>query len=211
MSKGAPHRPPRAARYPVPPAAWALLLSACTLVPSGAPAGPAEPLPPPGYGTLRQDDVTLTLTSGALQVKVTPLDEAILVATAPDTYGRLRRLVDAHSARAVVESGIERPSLFLVSFFSEGQGTSFVPEEVQLRSLGMRLRPVAILSVTPGFGQRRLEQREPEMAVYVFPDAVDLESDLLVTYGLVENDGWSTVLSRVRAERARARARANVG
>lgn len=180
----------------------------CTLVPSGAPASPAEPLPPPGYGTLRQEEITLSLTSGDLQVKVTPLAESILVATAPDTYGRLRGLVDVHGPRARTDAGLDSASLFLVSFYSEDQGTTFVPEEVQLRSLGVRLRPAAILAITPGFGDRRLEQRETDMAVYAFPPEVDLESDLVVTYGLVENAGWSVVLARVQAERARARSRA---
>lgn len=188
--------------------AGALITGACTLVPSGGPSGPAEPLPPPGYGTLRQEEITLSLTSGELQVKVTPLAESILVATAPDTYGRLRGIVDVHGPRARTDAGLDSTSLFLVSFYSEDQGTTFVPEEVQLRSLGVRLRPAAILSVTPGFGDRRLEQRATEMAVYAFPDEVDLESDLIVTYGLVENAGWSVVLARVQAERARARSRA---
>ena len=63
------------------------------------------------------------------------------------------------------------------------------------------------MPVTPGWGQRRLDQRETEAAVYVFPE-VDLESDLVVLYGVQESREWTVVLSRVRAERARARVRA---
>lgn len=185
-----------------------VLLAGCTVAPAGAGSGLAEPLPPPGYGTLRQDDVTLSFTSGALQVKVTPLAESVIVTTAPDTYRRLRGLVTAHGRRAAQEADDPDPVLFLVSFFSDDQGTSFVPEEVQLRSLGVRLRPAAIVPVTPGFGERRLGQRETEMAVYAFDGDVDLESDLVVLYGLVENNGWNAILARVQAERARARSRA---
>jgi hypothetical protein len=43
--------------------------------------------------------------------------------------------------------------------------------------------------------------------VYAFSSEVDLESDLTVAYGLVESTQWRTILPRVQAERARARAR----
>lgn len=193
---------------------WALLgliaASGCALA-AGQPNGPPEPLPPPGYGTLRQDEVTLSLTSGDLQVKVTPLEESVIVTTAPDTYRRLQGLASANGPRVATESGVPDPTLFLVSFFSDGQGTTFVPEEVQIRSLGVRLRPLAIVAVTPGFGQRRLRQRETEMAIFGFSADVDLESDLTVMYGLVENAGWSAILPRIQAERSRARSRAAGG
>ncbi|MEQ8330264.1 MAG: hypothetical protein RH859_07295 [Longimicrobiales bacterium] len=188
--------------------AASLAVAGCSLAPPGS-AGPApETLPPPGYGTLRQDEVTLSFTSGDLQVKVTPLAESVLVTVAPDTYRRLQGLAAAHGPRVAREAGSAAPTLFLVSFFSDRQGTTFVPEEVQLRSLGVRLRPATIVPVTPGFGQRRLEQRETEMAVYAFDGEVDLESDLVAMYGLVENNSWATILARVQAERARARGRA---
>jgi hypothetical protein len=48
------------------------------------------------------------------------------------------------------------------------------------------------------------------MAVYAFAGGVDLESDLVVVYGLVESAQWSAILPRVRAESARARARGGV-
>ena len=46
------------------------------------------------------------------------------------------------------------------------------------------------------------------MAVYAFGEGVDLESDLVVVYGLVESSEWTAILPRVQAERARAAARA---
>ena len=64
------------------------------------------------------------------------------------------------------------------------------------------------MPVTPRWGERRLRQRETEMAVYAFAANVDLESDLVVAYGLVESAEWSAILPRVQAERARAAARA---
>lgn len=175
-------------------------------VAAGTPPGDVGPLPPPGYGTLRQDDVSIGFASGELDIKVTPLAEAVLVTTAPDTYRRLHGLAEAYGPRVEAPVGT-RVSLFLVSFFSDAAGTTFVPEEVQIRALGQRLRPTDIVAVTPGWGQRRLDQRGTEMAVYAFP-AVDLESDFTVLYGLVEAGGWTTILPRIQAERARARSRA---
>ena len=201
---------------PPPPAALVLVPSALFLlngcaVPPGMEGGTAaaadafETLPPPGYGTLRQDEISLSLTSGALRILVTPLEESATRVTAPDTYRRLSSMSNAHrNAPSVAESA----TLFLVSFFSEQPDQRFVPEEVQLVSRGIRLRPSAIIAITPSWGERRLRQRVTEMAVYAFSDNVDLESDLVVAYGLEQTAAWSAILRRIQAERARARARA---
>jgi len=186
--------------------AMLLCLGAC--LPTGA-GGPEalEGLPPPGLGTLRQDEVTVGLRSGALEIKVVPLDESVTRTTAPDTYRRLSGLVSLHLPEAVRRSGIPDPALFLVSFFSDAPEVPFVPEEVQLLSRGIRLRAATIIPITPSWGQRRLAQRRTEVAVYAFPASVDLESDLVVAYGLVESRDWASILPVVQAERARARSR----
>lgn len=186
----------------------ALCLSAACALPAGTPgyASPDE-LPPPGSGTLRQDDVSVPLVSGALQIRVTPLSESVTRTTAPDTYRRLSGTAARYASEAIQRSGVDAPVLFLVSFYSEQPDVSFVPEELQVISQGARFRPSAILPVTPTWGQRRVAQRETEMAVYAFAPDVDLESSLIVVYGLVESAAWSSILPRVQAERARARAR----
>lgn len=185
-----------------------LALVGCTIAPAPERATPPgdDVLPPPGYGTLLQDEVTIRMVSNELEIKVTPLAEAVTRVTAPDTYQRLSGLARAHRSAVPPES-----VLFLVSFFSEQPGTRFIPEEVQIITRGLRVRPVAIAPVTPSWGQRRLQQRQTEMAVYAFPSDVDLESDLVVAYELEENSAWSSILARVQAERARARARAGIG
>lgn len=184
-----------------------LLLAGCALPAGTVPQAGPEGLPAPGTGTLRQDEVTVTLTSGTLQIKVTPLDESVTRVTAPDTYRRLSGLAGRFGPEAVRATGTPAASLFLVQFFSEAPDVSFVPEELQLISRGMRLRPAAVLPVTPGWGGRRVAQRETEMAVYAFGEGVDLEADLTIVYGLVESGAWSAILPRIQAERARARAR----
>ncbi|MEM7417864.1 MAG: hypothetical protein AAF389_20420 [Gemmatimonadota bacterium] len=184
-----------------------LSLPACTIAPSpgATTVAPADPttLPPPGHGTLRQDDVTLTVVSRGLELKVTPLHESVTRVTAPDTYGRLSGIAGAHRADAPDDS-----RLFLVSFYSTEPNLRFSPEEVQLISRGLRMRPLSILPITPGWGQNRVEQRQAEMAVYAFGAEVDLESDLVLAYGFDETTTWSSLLTRIQAERGRARARA---
>jgi len=185
----------------------ASFLAGCAL-PAGSPGAAApEALPPPGSGTLRQDEVSISLRSGALHIKVTPLSESVTRTTAPDTYRRLSGLAGRFEPEALRQSDSGSPELFLVSFYSMTPDVPFVPEELQLISDGTRFRPSAILPVTPGWGQRRVAQRETEMAVYAFDSGVNLESSLIVAYGLVESSAWDVILPRVRAERARARAR----
>lgn len=183
-------------------------LAGCALPPGTPGADEPGALPPPGYGTLRQEEISVPLVSGDVRILVTPLAESVTLATAPDTYRRLAGLAARHGPEAARATGADRPALFLVSFFTESAVASFVPEEVQILSRGLRLRPEAILPVTPSWGQRRLRQREAEMAVYAFPSQLDLEADLVVAYGLVESGAWAGILPRVQAERARARARA---
>ena len=133
---------------------------------------------------------------------MTPLAESVTRVTAPDTYRRLSSIAEAH------RSGQGDATLFLVSFFSEEPDVRFVPEEVQLVSRGLRLRPATISPVTPTWGQRRLRQRGTEMAVYSFAGVLDLELEMTLVYGLDQTTAWSVILPRVQAERARARARA---
>lgn len=183
--------------------------AACTIAPP--PEGAATPattdsLPPPGFGTLRQEEISMSLQNQDLQIMVTPLAESVILVTAPDTYERLRRIADRHRGDLPTSS-----VLFLVSFYTQQPEVRFVPEEVQILSRGLRVRPRAIEPVTPTWGQRRVRQRATEMAVYAFPPDVDLGSELTLAYGLEQGGNWTGVLSRVQAERARARARAGIG
>ena len=183
------------------------LLSACTIAPgpgTGGPGGGTAELPS-GHGTLRQEDVSLALVSGDLQLMVTPLHESVRRVTAPDTERRLEALAQAHAG----PGGEDDSGLFLVSLFSDRPDVRFDPEEVQLIAQGFRLRPVAITPLTPSWGQHRVGQREQVMAVYRFPGRIDLESELVLAYGLQETGQWSSILSRIQAERGRVRARAS--
>ena len=163
---------------------------------------------PPGFGTLRQDDVSLALRNGNLLIKATPLDEAVIRLTAPDTYARLAGLADAHRETLERDARVQEPTLFLVSVFSYEPDVTYQPEDVNVVSQGIRERPLAIRAVTAGWGTQRLGQQETQMAVYAFSPGIDLELDLEVEYRETRNAGWERILSVIHAERAKVRARA---
>lgn len=192
-----------------------LLTSACAFAAeesggasAGGPEGVEGDLVPAGYGTLRQNQVTLSLRRADLLIKATPLAESVIRLTAPDTYGRLRGLKEDHRSELVRRSGIEDPALFLISFFSYEPDVVFEPEDVHLVNRGLRYRPLGIRAVTPGWGTQRLAQEETQMAVYAFDRGLDLEQELSVQYQEVRQGGWERILQRIQAERARVRARA---
>jgi len=185
------------------------LVAGCTIAPGpGAPpAGNGVGDLPSGFGTLRQEDVSIALVSGDLQMLVTPLHRSVTRVTAPDTERRLEALVDRYTG-AGAEDGA---GLFLVSFFSDRPDTRFDPEEVQLISQGFRLRPESITALTPAWGQQRVDQREQAMAVYRYAGRVELETDLVLAYRFTQTGQWSEILARIQAERGRVRARAESG
>jgi hypothetical protein len=163
-------------------------------------------LVPAGYGTLRQDDATVSLRSGPVLAKVTPLREAVIRLLAPDTYTRLHALRESRSAEAD-RTGVRVPELFLVSFFSYEPDVTFQPEDLQLFHQSRLLRPVAIVPVTSGWGQQRLAQQETQTALYIYEGPIEYDQLMTVRYGQVESDEWRQVLLRLETERAKVLSR----
>ena len=168
-------------------------------------------LVPSGYGSLLQDEVTLTLRTGDLVLKVTPLEEWVIRLTAPDTWSRLSSLASVHRNEVARQTGAEYPSLFLVSFFSLTPGASFSPQDVQIENRSRLMRPLLIRPLTVGWGQERLEQEEAQLAVYAFAERIDLEQALTVEYASQLSSGWEAILRRLELERGRAVARSGLG
>ncbi len=189
--------------------------AACTAVPppgasdlTGDGSEVEEDLVPAGFGTMIQDEFTLTLFAGDLRIKVTPLAESITRLAAPDTYQRLHDLAEANRGRLESRAGATEISLFLVSFFTRSPSVPFEPANLHLLNRGIRLRPIGIQAVSPGFGEQRLRQEEPQIGIYAFPPEINLEIDVAVEYEGTENAGWASILARIREERGRVRARA---
>jgi hypothetical protein len=170
-----------------------------------------ELLVPSGHGSLLQDDITLTLRTEELVLKVTPLEEWVLRLTAPDTWSRLSSLAAGHRDEVARQTGADDASLFLVSFFSLIPGSSFRPQDLQIENRSRLMRPLLIRPLTAGWGQERLEQEEVQLAVYAFSERVDLEQALAVEYASQVSSGWEEILRRLELERSRAIARAGLG
>ena len=194
-----------------------VLFSACAAAPGTAPGVPttsdqgvATPQPQElllaGYGTLREDEVTVSLRSGPLLIRVTPLAEAVIRLLAPDTYDRLHALAESRRAEAT-QGAFVSPDLFLVSFFSYEQDVAFQPEDLQLTHQGRLMRAFRMLPVTSGFGRQRLAQQENQTAIYVFDERIDYEQPIVVRYELIESDEWTRIIPRLEEERAKVRAR----
>ena len=200
--------------------ALSFALTACGSPPANQSAASAQPepstdwdiLPPPGYGTLRQDDFTVILSSGQVQVKVTPLHEGVIRLGAPDTYQRLHALVESRKdmieEQARLTGSQDDPLVFLVSFFTYQLQERFEPTTLQILSQGILYRPVAILPLTPGWGQEQLKQQVSQSALYVFNPAIDLRVVFDVEYGGVRSFDWAAIVGLLEAERGKVLSRA---
>jgi hypothetical protein len=195
---------------PMAAAPFATTLSAQTGVPPVArdtsrASAPANDTVPIGFGALKQDEITLSIRTGALLVKVTPLKESLIRLLAPDTYRRLHAL--AESRKAEVSKGMGPHELFLVSFFSYQPDVTYQPEDIQLGHQGRTLRSRTIVGLTPGWGRQRMQQQENESAIYVFDGPIDSDQDITLQYGMEQTDAWRNIVARMHTERANVKTR----
>jgi hypothetical protein len=169
---------------------------------------------PPGYGTLRRDDIAVHFSTDQLDIQVLPLGESVTRLLAPDTYGSLRGLVA--SRRAAIDSvaqlaGEVRPTLMLVTFQGLTPGARFSPEDVNLGSRGQLYRPIGIVPISPRWSSYQLDAHDQVVAIYLFDEAVSLGQDLIVSYQSMSSNHWARASQALDQERARVRARAAAG
>lgn len=177
--------------------------------------GSTQPLVPVGYGTLSQDDITVPLRSGDLQIKFVPLSEWILRLTAPDTYRRLNGYKVSRSEEILdlTQRSGERdwPLVTLVTFFSRSVEESFEPYDLRIENQGRLYSPFEIVPVTPGFGRDRLDQQQSQVALYLFAPEIDLGLPTSVLYRDAASSRWNSIRSTLDSERSRATSRAGAG
>ena len=193
---------------------------ACASAPSGAaPASPADlPLTPEstadlpvGFGTLRQEDLSLLIQLPGVMVRALPLDESVIRVLSPDSYRALHDLVTSQQAQLnerAARYGVRQPSLWYFSYFGVQPDARFSPDEVVINSAGRIFRPLSIVPLTPGFGEQRLEQRGVQTAIYVFDGGVNVNLPLVVTVQGTPSPDWAANLGRIERERALVRSRA---
>jgi hypothetical protein len=172
-------------------------------------------LPPAGYGTLRQDDLSLRLDNSSLQVRATPLDESIIRLLSPDSYRAMSELKRSKTAAITAISrrnAVRTLSVWYVSFFTVQRGeTRFSPREFIITNVGRDFRPLDIIPLTPGFGEQRLQQNGRQDALYVFDGQLDVQQPLTISYETARNDGWAALLPQIERERALVKGRAAAG
>ena len=161
----------------------------------------ARPLPPTGFGTLSQDDITVVLEvpEGNLFIKVTPLTEWVIRMTAPDTYRRLNGYKVARGeqildhARRNGERGW--PLVLFVSFYTRDPESTYEPNDLQIRAQNVVIRPFDIIAVTPDFNRERLRQQESQVALYLFEGEIDLDLPIEFEYDGRRSGRWAGIRS----------------
>ena len=204
-------------------AGFALTLSGC----GGTATTPSTETPPPiagaardttspglipaGFGSLKQDDISIRFQLRGLLVRATPLDETIIRVLAPDSYRSLRERRESERDRIAALAaryGVRGFSVWSISFYGLEPDVRFSPMDVVISSVGRDFRPIELIPLTSGFGENRLDQRDTQSALYLFDDAIDVNQPLTVMVETTRNAGWQETLRVIERERALVRSRA---
>lgn len=167
---------------------------------------------PPGYGTLRQDEIAIRLELQGLIVRAIPLDESLIRLLTADSYRALRELQESNKesiAAVTRRRGGQAPDLWYVSFYGVAPDIHFSPMELIITSSGRNFRALEVIPLSSGFGEQRLRQRETQSALYLYDEEVDLDQPLTVTFQDQQSASWEQILTRIERERALVRARAS--
>ena len=173
----------------------------------------SRPLPPAGFGTLSQDDITIPVdvTSDNLAIKVTPLTEWVIRMTAPDTYRRLNgyKVARGEQIRDRARRNGERgwPLVLFVSFYTRAVESTYEPYDLQIRAQNVVFRPFDIIAVTPDFNRERLRQQESQVALYLFEGDIDLNLPMEVEYDGRRSGRWSGIRSVLDRELSKVMSR----
>lgn len=189
--------------------AAALAAVACGI--PGAVAAQGTDLPPAGFGSLRQDQVAVMITTGNLAVRVLPLDEHVIRLLAPDTYSSLHALAVSKAsaiADAARSAGRDSVTPFFVTFFGLQPQVTFVPDQVTIQSQGSYFRPLAILPLSPLWTDARLDQRQQASAIYLFDPSIPVLQSFTVFYGNQYSGSFDNSINLLQSERARVLSRA---
>jgi hypothetical protein len=171
----------------------------------------AQDLPPAGFGSLRQDQVAVRLTTTNLSVRVLPLDERVIRLLAPDAYSSLLQLKRSRAddiAAATRSVGSDSATAFVVTFFGVQPDTRFDPDQLYLSSQNTFFRPIGIVPLTPRWSEGTLDQREQAVAIYLFQPGFPLLQPFTLFYGDQQSDAWATSIRTLESERSRVLGRA---
>lgn len=169
---------------------------------------------PPGYGRLNQDDISLRLSTGDLEIRFLPLGEGVLRLLTADGYRAFRDL--RASKQAAIDSvaqrmGIAAPGLALVTFFGSREGVRFEPQFIAINANGQQLRPAGVVPMSANFSNQQLGNREQASAIFVFDRPLPLAQEFTLLYQATSTDAWRARLAVITRERDRITARIRAG
>ena len=190
---------------------WTLLVAALGCAPAvrgqDASAGAdTTGLPPAGLGRLTQDQISITLQQGDLQIRFLPLDERLLRLLAPDGYASMRSILLSRQAAidsAAQRAGVTSPGLVLVTFFAQRDNVTFQPQDLYLDLRNQIYRPVGIIPYSPGFTAQQLQARGQATAIYVFELPVPVFDGFQAGYSSTVSDAWTNAMPTIKRERDR--------
>lgn len=198
-----------------------VLLGACVcgwLAAAGAveaqdagPGGAAAPLPPPGYGSLTQDDLAVRIRTDEIEMRFVPLDRRLAALLARDSWEALSALVE--SRRAAIDSvartrGVSRPGLALVTFFGQRANARFDPQTLTVQTRNRVFQPLGIVPFTPRFTAQQLSVREQVSAIFLFEEDLPVNDSFTISYAGITSDDWQGRQQKLDRERARVASRA---
>jgi hypothetical protein len=167
---------------------------------------------PPGFGTLKQDDIQMTLKLSTIEIRFMPLDPRSGNLLAPDAYTSFRKLLFDNRGRidSLARSrGISQPGIVFVSFFGLAPGAFYDAESLAIIVRNRLLRPLGIVPYTPGFMEQRLDPRQMKSAFYLYEEAIPVLEPFSLQYQNQYTAEWATKLSRINGERQRVALRAS--
>lgn len=172
---------------------------------------PTQDTIPPGYGTLRRDDITVRFSTGTVEIQVLPLEDQVIRLLAPDTYRSLIQLVQSRMPDirdAALRGGTEQPTLVMVTFLAVVSQARFNPEDLNITSRGRLFRPIGIVPLSPTWSSYQLDARQQAVAFYLFEPGIAVREDMLVQYQGLSSAAWVRSIRLLDQERARVKARA---
>lgn len=173
----------------------------------------AQDTVPPGYGTLRRDDIVARFSTGTVEIQILPLDQQVIRLLAPDTYRSLSELVRSRAADiadAAQRGGTERPTLVMVTFLGVVPQARFNPDELNITSRGRLFRPIGVVPLSPTWSSFQLDARQQAAAIYLFEPGISVREEMTVSYQGMSSDAWTRSIRLLDQERARVKARAQL-
>jgi hypothetical protein len=170
-------------------------------------AAPGGELPPVGFGSLKQDNVSLRVSVNDFEVRFIPLDERLIRLLGSDAYQSLHMLVASRRGpidSAARDAGVASPGLALVTFFALRSGAQFDPDNFTLSYHNQFERPVAIVPYTTNFNSRQLDVRQQASAIYMFRLPIPVYDRFDVLYSTTAQITWGDeIVGRIGVERSR--------